>query len=46
MPSEFNISFGKGQGALVALPLQEVRITKCGRDWKGSVPETTYCLAA
>jgi len=31
MCSEFNISCGRGQGVLVASPLQEVCITKCGR---------------
>ena len=46
MRSEFNISCGRGQDILVALPLQEVRITKCGRVWMGLIPETTYCLVA
>ena len=30
MHSEINISCGRGQGILVASPLQEVHITKCG----------------
>ena len=30
MRSEFNISCGRGQGVLVASPLQEVWVTKCG----------------
>jgi len=34
MHSEFNISCGRGQGILVALPQQEVRVTKCGHvEW-------------
>jgi len=41
MCSEFNISCGRGQGILVASPLQEVRITECGQDWMGSIPEPT-----
>jgi len=41
MRSEFIISCGRGQGVLVALPLQEVRITKCGWVWMGSMPKTT-----
>jgi len=45
MRSEFNISCGSGQGVLVASPLQEVHITKCGRVWMCSIPEPTLCLA-
>jgi len=45
MRSEFNIPCGKGQGVLVASPLQEVRVTKCGRVWMGSIPEPPLCLA-
>jgi len=41
MCSEFYISCGRGQGVLVASPLQEVCITKCGRVWMGLIPETT-----
>jgi len=46
MRSEFNISCGRGQRVLVASPLLDVRITKCGRVWMGSIPETTWCLTA
>jgi len=45
MRSEFNISCRRGQGILVASPLQEVHITKSGQDWMGSIPELTLCLA-
>jgi len=45
MHSEFNISCGRGQGILVALLQQEVRVSKCGRIWMGSIPEPTFRLA-
>ena len=44
MCSEFNISCGRGQGVLVALPPQEVCVTKCGQDRMGSIPEPTFVL--
>ena len=39
MCSEFNISCGRGQCILAALPLLEVHTTKCGQVRMGSIPE-------
>ena len=44
MHSEFNISCGRGQGVLVASPLQEVRITKMWAGLNGIDPRNDLVL--